>query len=114
MNRDQAYLNMLNASTKMQYNIAKILEAKAVEAERSSQWICNHFSVSSMKEHGERLKQTGEIHMFVLEVIDGLSRMENALAKNLKMLVRADEHEHMHAGGSGGLGNMFSLGDNEG
>jgi predicted AAA+ superfamily ATPase len=109
VSRDRAYLNMLDASTKIQKNIAKILEAQAIEAEKSSDWISNHFSVSSMEEHGERLKQIEEIHSHVLAVIDGLSKMEHALAHNLGLLVKSDSND----GSSSGMGDMFSLGDGE-
>ena len=51
MDRDQAYMRMLGATANMQWNVAMILEAKAEEAEKARNWICNHitsdpFSVS--------------------------------------------------------------------
>lgn len=110
MNRDEAFMRILHASTKFQLHIAEILEAKAIEAEKSRHWICNHLHVHSIEQHGDCLKQSGEIQDQLLEVIDGLTKMENALAENLKVLIGDNEEESGGLGAGGSLGDLFSLG----
>ncbi|WP_261381180.1 hypothetical protein [Paenibacillus cremeus] len=99
---------MLMSVSHFQHNIALILEAKALEASRSSQWLCHHLSAAQFgQNHGEQVKRSVEIHDHVLDVIDGLTKMEQALAKNMQALLGEPE-----APDSGSLGDMLPLGGN--
>lgn len=111
MSREKAFMSMLNASTRIQLYIAEILEAKAVEAEKSRNWICNHFIESSMEHHGDRLRQINDINEHLLRVIEGITKMENALGENLKVLLEPPHHGHDGFGGMGGGNDMISFGD---
>lgn len=42
MSREQSFMNVLDAAAKVQWNVAMILEAKAVEVEKARNWIINH------------------------------------------------------------------------
>lgn len=108
MSRSDAYYQMLQAVSQLQLNIALILEAKAAESSRSSQWICRHLNSDQFELHSDQLKRTLEVHEHLIEVIDGMTKMEAALAKNLQALVGQQEEESM--GGAGGLGALFPFG----
>ncbi|MCR8629686.1 hypothetical protein [Paenibacillus radicis (ex Xue et al. 2023)] len=115
MSRTDSYHKMLQAAADFQSNIALILEAKSVEAARSCQWICQHLTSDHFESHSDQIKKTIEIHEQMLEVIDGMTKMELALAKNLQVLLGQSEDSDNSGGGgteggSGDLGDMFSFG----
>lgn len=107
MERAESFLRMLQASAKMQHDISLILEAKANEAEKSRDWICVHLNHKSYENHEDQLKKPLDMHEQFVELIDGLTKMENALAKNLKVVLNKKEDSSF-----GDMGGLFSgLGD---
>jgi hypothetical protein len=111
MSRKDSYHKILRATSSMQHNISLILEAKASEASRSCQWICGHLNAEHYESHGDRVKGALEIHEQLLEVIDGLTKMEQALARHMQLLLSPKEDDE--GGGFGGLGDspdLFQLG----
>jgi hypothetical protein len=114
MDRNDSYRRILQAAAKFQLNIAIMLEAKAIEAEKSRHWICNHLSPSAYSGHAEHVKETMDVHDQMIEIIDGLTKMEAALAKNLQIIAGPKEDEDTGGmgglGGDGGLGDLFGLG----
>ena len=114
MNRNELYLNMLDATAKLQHEIALMLEARVVEAEKSRNWICNHINSKNLEGHEHQMKQSGEIHEYVIELIDGLTKMENSLNRHMQALLRQNESGAGAGGdGSNGMGNLFSFGEDE-
>lgn len=111
MSRSGSYIEILEASASMQHNISLILEAKAGEAEKSRDWICNHLAPHVYDTHEEQLKQPLEMHEQFIELIDGLTKLENALSKSLKVVLNKDDSGSSDMGGMGGLGGLFNLGD---
>lgn len=108
MERSESFLWMLRASAKMQHDISLILEAKANEAEKSRDWICIHLNHKCYDNHEDQLKKPLEMHESFVELIDGLTKLENALSKNLKVIL--NKNEDLSSGGMdgfGGLGGMF-------
>ncbi|KPV61079.1 hypothetical protein QJ48_01740 [Paenibacillus sp. A3] len=107
MSRIESYHKMLQAASQFQYNIALILEAKALEAARSCQWISGHLSGAHFEDHGDQVKKLLEVHDQMIEVIEGMTKMEMALAKHLHILLVGSE-----AGGTGSVngdgGNYYS------
>lgn len=103
MSREEAYHKILHSVSQFQLNISLILEAKAVEAARSSQWLCHHMSSSQFENHGDQLSKTVEIHDQLIEVIDGLTKMEQALSKNLQALIGEKENSASDADNAGGM-----------
>lgn len=103
MGREQAYLNMLDAAAKIQWNVAMILEAKAVEAEKARNWIINHVSESSFEDHEKQLSDPLDVHEQLVEVVEGLTKLQNGLCSNLKTVLATDEEE---TGGAGGMGSL--------
>ncbi|OZB91037.1 restriction endonuclease subunit S [Paenibacillus sp. XY044] len=116
MSREQAFLHMLDAASKIQWNIAMILEAKAVEAEKIRNWTLNHLNSDAFSSHENQLSEPLQIHGQIVELLEGLTKMENGLCSNLKALLVQEEEEYGGAGGGGegmygSSGGDFSLGD---
>lgn len=100
MSREQAYLKMLESSATLQWNIAMILEAKAVEAEKVKQWTHHHIHARAFSSHEEQLKETLGIHEMIVELVEGLTKLENGLCNNLKAVLDTGEEE---GGGFAGM-----------
>ncbi|EES72972.1 restriction endonuclease subunit S [Paenibacillus phoenicis] len=111
MSREQAYLNMLDAAAKIQWNVAMILEAKAVESEKVRNWILNHVLESSFEDHEKQLSDPLEVHDQLVEVIEGLTKLQNGLCSNLKTVLPPDVTEGSGDGLDGGFGGLFDGGD---
>jgi hypothetical protein len=62
VSRTDSYLSILDAAAKIQYNVTLILEVKALHAEKSRNWICNHLSVGAYSSNLDQVKQTVNIH----------------------------------------------------
>lgn len=112
MSRDESYYKILQSVSQFQYNISLILEAKAAEASRSSQWLCHHMSSSQFENHGDQLRKTVAIHDQLIEVIDGLTKMELSLSKNLQALIGEQENQGAADAGNSGLPDPLSFGEN--
>lgn len=108
MSREKAYLQMLESTAVIQWNIAMILEAKAVEAEKVKQWTHHHIHARAFDSHEDQLKETISIHDVIVEMVEGLTKLENGLYSNLKAVLGSGEDE---GGDFGGDGDGFSFGD---
>ena len=112
MGRPEAYVHMIDAFARYQGNIAQILEAKAAEAEKSRNWICEYLYEGGFSDHKEQLKQACGVHERLIEVIDGIVKMENGFARNMKLLLGQNEDSTDDTGSSTGLfGDLFSGGE---
>lgn len=109
MSREQAYLNMLGAAVQIQWNVALILEAKAVEAEKVRNWVLNHVHEGSFENHEKQLSNPLDVHEQLVEVLEGLTKLQNGLCSNLKTILPPEEE----SSDGGGLGGLFGgdLGD---
>lgn len=109
-NREKSFLTMLESTAIIQRHVSVILQAKALEALKSKRWICYHIADSRFFDKADQLKQAIEIHEKVVAVIDGLSKLENGLARNLKVVLNHTGDESSDFGGFGGgngLGDLF-------
>ncbi|WP_059049564.1 hypothetical protein [Paenibacillus senegalimassiliensis] len=104
MSREQAYLHMLDAAAKIQWNIAMILEAKAVEAEKVRNWVLNHVVEANFDDHEKQLSDPLDVHEQLVEMVEGLTKLQNGLYSNLKTVLATEDEE---AGGDGDLGGGF-------
>nr|WP_275444790.1 restriction endonuclease subunit S [Paenibacillus sp. ACRRX] len=86
----------------MQWSISMILEAKAMEAEKSRNWMLNHFTHQPAATPHEQIEEALEIHEQVIEVLEGLTKLQQGLARNMKTI--------FHRAGSGGHGDGISDG----
>ncbi|MFD2612385.1 restriction endonuclease subunit S [Paenibacillus gansuensis] len=114
MDRNQSFLQMLEAVSSIQYNISLILEAKAREAEKTKKWICNHLLSTSYTEHTEQLSAPLKFHAKMTESIDGLAKLENSLARNLKVVLNKNQGSSDFGdfgGGGSGLEGLFDSGN---
>jgi len=91
MARETSYIRMLGASVKLQHNIAIILEAKALEAEKVSNWICNHVVHEVFPAQQTQLKETMVVHDQLIEVIDGLAKLNQGMVNVLRAALRHDQ-----------------------
>lgn len=101
MNRKEAYLRMLGSTVDMQQSIAVMLEAKAAEAEKMRSMFCNH-------QHNEnsqqiQLSQSLQIHEQVIQLIDGITKVNLGMVSIMKVVLQRDEEGH---------NDSFSFGDN--
>ncbi|AZS17116.1 restriction endonuclease subunit S [Paenibacillus motobuensis] len=114
MSREQAYLHILDAASKVQWNVAMILEAKALEAEKVRNWVLNQVHHASFDEDEKRLSEPLDIHEQVVEVLEGLTKLQNGLCSNLKTVLASAEEEEVKGGSLGGLfGDGFDLEDTD-
>lgn len=100
--KEESYMTMLEATAIMQHHVSVILQAKAIEAEKTKCWICYHLADAGFADKEDQLKQAIGLHEKVIEVIDGLTRLENGLAKNLKVVLNKDSMDS-----SSGFGGFF-------
>lgn len=105
MSREHSYHLILDAIAKMQWNVAMILEAKAVEAEKTRNWMLNHLTETAFVNHKEQISDPLEIHDQIVEVLDGLTKIQLSLARNMKIVLNRGEPEPM---GDGAGGDSFS------
>ncbi|WP_223069497.1 restriction endonuclease subunit S [Paenibacillus caui] len=107
MSKEHAYLNILDAMAKIQWNVAMMLEAKALEAEKVRNWSLNHLHAHSFSDHETQLEKPLGVHDEMVEVIEGLTKMENGLCSNLRAILSSGD-----SGGedSGGFGDLFGGG----
>mgnify|MGYP001163344150 CR=1 FL=1 len=104
MDRTDLYMRMVDAFTRYQGEVALILEAKAAEAEKSRNWIRTFLHDGGFDGHREQLKASMAVHERLIEVIDGIVKMESALARHLKLLIAGKDE----GGSDGGLfGDLF-------
>ncbi|KIL38760.1 hypothetical protein SD70_24470 [Gordoniibacillus kamchatkensis] len=91
MSREHSLRKILHSVTRFQEEVADILGAKATEAEKVRNWITLHMLPHETDDYEERLKLTMGIHDQMIEVIDGLTRMESSLGQHLKVLIGQEE-----------------------
>lgn len=105
MSREQSLILMLDAAAKMQWNIALILEAKAIEAEKVRNWALNHLNGEAFLTHGDQVAEPLKMHDQLVEMLEGLTRMETGLCNNLKavMVDNSAEEGRMDGGMFGGM-----------
>ncbi|WP_195572164.1 restriction endonuclease subunit S [Paenibacillus sp. 1001270B_150601_E10] len=108
MSRDHAYATMLEAMAKMQWNVAQILEAKALEAEKNRNWVLNHLNQQAFATHLEQLNEPIEIHEQVIEVLEGLAKLQYSLARNMNVLLVEQSRGHYQGDGSEDAGGHSS------
>ncbi len=113
MNRNEAYVYIVESMTSIQGHIAYILEAQAIEAEKSRNWLCEFVRDGSFPDHKLQLKQASKVHAQLIEVIDGIVKMENGLAQNLKILLNKNEDMDSSDSSSSLFGSLMSSDDED-
>lgn len=112
MDREKSYLRMLSATANMQWNIAIMLDAKANEAEKLRNWVCNHLHSHSFNTQQAQLNQSIQFHEQVVEVIDGITKLNQGMVSILRAVLQQEEEEEEGFGDAGGgMGKTISMGD---
>lgn len=91
MSRDESYLRMMEASALMQESISRILLAKTEEAQLNQAWISNQLRPGRYADASGVHKQSMELHDQLIEVVEGIAKMEMGLARNLKIILNREE-----------------------
>jgi hypothetical protein len=97
--REQAFQRMLDTAAKLQWDISMILEAKAVEAEKVRNWICNHVSSDAYYEQQQQLKESLRMHDQIVEVIDGLTK----IGRGMNAVMRVALEHGLEGDDNGGM-----------
>lgn len=107
MSREKSYTRIIAANASMQEHIAVILEAKARELEKTRNWACNHLLPLTYEDHKSLLEEPLKLHEQMVEVIDGITKVENGLAKNLGIVLEEDDDSTDMLGGGFSMGGLF-------
>ena len=114
MDRTDLYMQMLDATAMLQYEISLMLEARVIEATKSQNWICQHMNGANLEGHDHKMKVTGEVHESVIELIDGLTKLENALNRQMKALLgKNDSSSALGSDDAMGFGGLLPFGEDE-
>jgi|DewCreStandDraft_1066081.scaffolds.fasta_scaffold00149_31 hypothetical protein len=113
MNRNEAYVHIVEAMTSVQGHIAFILEAQAIEAEKSRNWLCEYVCDGAFSDHKVQLKQAMKVHGQLIEVIDGIVKMENGISRNLKILLNKNEDTASDEPSSSLFSNMMNADEDD-
>ena len=103
LSRDQSYLEIMDAAERMQDSISRILAAKLAEAHINKTWISNQLLPNKYSEANELHKQSMELNDQLIEVIDGITKMEFGLARNLKIILNREDPQPFHGDMFGGI-----------
>lgn len=98
MNKEASFFRMLEVNAQIQRHVSVILEAKAKELRKSRNWVCSYLQPQGFEEHKSQLEEALKLHEQMIEVIEGITKVESSLNKNLGSVLGAEE------GGSGMLG----------
>ncbi|AJY73601.1 hypothetical protein [Paenibacillus beijingensis] len=89
--REQSLVRLLETTALLQWNIAHILDAKALEAEKVRTWIYNHISNDSHPKQQVQLDESVKVHDQIIDIIDGINKLGQGMVSMLKVVLR---HEH--------------------
>ncbi|WP_225445881.1 restriction endonuclease subunit S [Paenibacillus arenosi] len=111
MDREHANIRILESMADMQWNIAIMLEAKTLEAEKVRNWLLNHMIASDSADAHEQTKDALDVHAQVIEVIAGLTRLQQSLNRNMQTILDPDGQDEQGAGhaNNGGFKGQLDL-----
>lgn len=84
--REETQKQRLFASTiRMHEQLADILAYKALEAEKARNWLCGCMA------EGDPLRPCLAVHEQVVEMLEGIARVESGIVSHLKILLGEEE-----------------------
>jgi hypothetical protein len=89
--RLQDYESILDSAGRMQASIARVLEAKAGEARINQEWITRQLKAADLTSAGDVHSLALEMHDQLIDVLDGLTKMETGMVRNLKVLLGEED-----------------------
>ncbi|MBW5447384.1 restriction endonuclease subunit S [Cohnella sp. CFH 77786] len=90
---EDALKTTLGAIAGIQRNVSLMLGAKAAEAEKVRNWLVQHLNEGVFQSHSERLGVCLQIHEQQIEVIDGLTKLCNALSRNMRIILHPEQDQ---------------------
>lgn len=107
MTRAKSALKILTEATDMQRSVADMLESKAMDMESLRDWLMHTVRSSHFDSDHDLVKQTVEFHNLMIDILQGVTKMECGLARHMKLLLEEQEA----FGGHPGFDGLFSAGD---
>lgn len=98
-------MRILAASASIQHQLAIILEAKAKEMAKTVSWTHAQIRSSEYGVHEIQFKDALRIHERMVELIDGVTKVETGLARHMKMALHSDSDSD--APSDGLIGKLF-------
>jgi len=89
MNREGSMIKILTANSRLQKHMSIILEAKTKEIEKARNWLYNHVHENGYPDEIHQLRDPLKLHQYIVGVIDGITKVENGLAKNMGILLNS-------------------------
>ena len=108
--RAKAALRILEAAANIQWSVAEMLEAKASEMESLRDWVTDTVRWSNVKDQNAFVLRTCDFHSILIEVIQGVTRMESGLAAHLHQLIVEEELLADNAFATDGVGGGLAAG----
>lgn len=91
MSREISMFKIMAANAKLQKHMANILEAKAIELKKTRDWLCDHRSTDEYLESIHRFNDSISLNREIVEIINGITKVEKGLALNLGILLDSGE-----------------------
>ena len=99
MSREKSLQRILAAGAQIQLHLSYILAAKALEIAKSRNWTCSHLMPHTYENHKKQTVESLKFHEQLVELLDGITKVENGLAKNLGIVLGEDGTDAMGGGG---------------
>lgn len=100
MSKTDSSLRILAAAASMQWNIADMLEAKAEEMEALRDWLLYTVRVSEFGSADDLIEQSASFHEQLVEMLEGVTKLEQGLARHMQLLLEEEEEDAGMGGGS--------------
>ncbi len=90
MTNRQAFTRILAANANIQHHLAVILEAQARDMAKVGAWTHSQVHSSGYSLHEAQFRDALRIHERMVEVIEGITKVETGLARHMKMALHSD------------------------
>lgn len=110
MTNNRSYFRILAANADIQHHMATILEAKAKEMDKAAAWTRLHTQPADYPNHDLQLQDGVRIHERMIEVLEGITKVEAGLARHLKIVLHSESDDDAPPSSSGDLNKLFDIG----
>lgn len=107
MLKEKSAMKILEASTRMQWSVAELLEAKAIEMEALREWLMHTLKASAFPSENDLVMQTVAYHSLLIEILQGVTKLEAGLASHMDLLIV----EEGNVGGGAAFDGLMPFGD---
>jgi hypothetical protein len=99
VSKEQSLTRILAAGAQIQMHLSYILAAKALEIGKTRNWACGHLLTETYENHKKQTQEPLKFHEQLVELLDGITKVENGLAKNLGIVLGETDADAMGGGG---------------